>query len=344
MFRLVFFFLFSFVCIYSHPEKTSTDVVPIWVTDSSLVYPTPEYVINLGQGANQKEADNDAIEGLAAIFNRSISSNTQGSIDYSLEQRGGKVKVEKEKKLKQDICVSTKITELVGVEIKERWKAKDGTFYALAVIEKKKGARLYREKALACIDDIDKLLDVDDIQKGTFAEYFRVKNSLEKARELQVYKGCLSVLDKEELDSKIKHDDVGYSFTSLKLKTENIAKNIEIFVETSLDTKKLKPHFEKFFSQHGFTLSKNSSARYRLSVQLELSDPLELSKGRLAIRYNLAIELFDTRQNKTLFPFIFDGKETHFDERSVKSKIFKTLEKKAIDEFATSFAKFASEQ
>ena len=115
-----------------------------------------------------------------------------------------------------------------------------------------------------------------------------------------------------------------------------------MFVELPSEAKKLKPHIEKVFSKHGFTLSKKDSARYKLVVRLGLDDPMELSQGRLAVRYNFEIELLDTQENKTVFPFAFEGKETHFDMGSVKNKIFKTLEKKAMDDFASSFAKFAT--
>ena len=343
MSKLVLFFSFSaFILTSLFAAKVKKEEVPLWVQDPSFVYATNEYLSNLGQGKTQKEAETDALSGLVAIFNRSIASSTQASLSYSVQQSEESAKIEKSKDLKQNVKISTNMDDLIGVEIREHWKSQDGTFYALAIIEKEKGARLYREKASDCISGIDELLDVVDANKGTFVGYFKCREAFNKSQGLQVYKGCLAVLDASARGISGRRGEGEYSDVALKVKADKIAKNIEIFVDISPDAKKIKPHFEKIFSKYSFTLSKDSSARYRLSIQLELDEPIELSQGRMAIRYNLAIELFDTKQDETVFPFAFEGKETHFDVNSVKNKIFKTLEKKALDEFAISFAKFAA--
>ena len=343
--RLVLIFSFSAVILTSlFAAKAKKEDVPLWVQDPSFIYSTDVYLSNVGQGKSQKQAETDALEGLAAIFNRSIDSASQASLSYSSQQSARSDKIEKSKALKQEVKISTNMEELIGVEVRERWKSYDGTFYALAVIEKEKGGRLYSEKASECINGIDKLLDVADANKGTFAEYFECYEASKNAKNLAFYKGCLAVLDASDIGVKGKRDDDEYSPVSLRIRAEKVAKSIEIFVDIAPEAKKLKPYLEKVFSKHGFTLAKSSSARYKLSVALELDDPLEFSKGRIAIRYNFAIDLFDATQNETVFPFAFEGKETHFDVNSVKSRIFKALEKKAIEEFATSFARFTSGQ
>lgn len=339
--------VFSFLCFLfsslSAAKAKKGEEVPQWLQDPNTMYSSYEYLTNLGQGKTQKQADSDALEGISAIFNRSIASNTQSSLAYSSIQSGGSTEIEKSKSIKQDVKISTNMKELIGVEIKERWKSKDGTFYALAVIEKSNGARLYREKASLCIADIDKLLDAGE-GKGGFAECFRCYEASKKAQTLQVYKGCVAVLDEAGFGVTGRHRDDEYSPVALKVRAESIAKGIEIYVDASPEAKKLKPHIEKLFSKHNFTLSKDSSARYKLVINLELDDPMELSKGRIAIRYSLQIELFDTKQDETVLPFALEGKETHFDVNSVKSKILKALEKKAVEGFSEAFAKFAMPQ
>ena len=345
MFKLISifsFFVFIFPSLFAAKAESPKEQIPLWIQDPSFIYSTDEYVSNLGQGRNQKEADTDALLGLAAFFNRSIASNTKASLDYSSEANEGNTKIEKSKRLKQDIKISTKMEELIGTEIRERWKSQDGTFYALAVIEKTNGARLYREKVLSYIDAIDKLLNAGNANKGTFTEYFKCLEASGRARTLQLYQGCLAVLDTSGQAIRGEREAGEYSPLALKIRAEKVAKSIEVFVDVPSEAKKLKPHIEKVFSKHSFTLSKKDSARYKLVVKLDLDDAKELSQGRLAMRYNFEIELLDTQENETVFPFAFEGKETHFDIGGVKNKIFKTLEKKAMEEFASSFARFAT--
>lgn len=343
MSKLVFAFSFSFFVLTSlFATRAKKEQIPMWVQDPSFTYSTEEYLSNLGQGKSQKHAETDALEGLAAIFNRSIASNTQTSLSYSSKQSGGNTQVGKSKNIMQDVKISTNIKDLVGVEIRERWKSQDGTFYALAVIKKGKGAALYREKVYNCIGDIDKLLDSNAKSDKPFSRYFRYLEAFEKAQSLQIYKGCLAVLDSSISNENVWSNDEKYSPAYLKIKADTIAKAIEIFVDVSSEAKKLSSHVEKVLSKYGFTLSKNSAARYKLTVQLDFDEPLQLSGGRLAMRYNLIIELFDTFQCETVLPFAFEGKETQFDEASLKTKIFKALEKKAINEFAFAFNSFVS--
>lgn len=341
MSKIAVVFSFSVLFLTSlFAAKDKKEQVPLWVQDPSFIYSSSEYLSNLGQGKSQKQAETDALSGLAAIFNQSIESNTRATVSYM--EASGTTDIEKSKSLKQDLKISTNVEELIGVEIKERWKSQDGTFYALAIIEKKTGVRLYYERVRASISDIDKLLDVAEANRGTFTGYFKYHEASKKATRLQADKGCLAVLDSSGISVKGIRSDTEYSPLSLKIQAEKVAKSIEVFVAVSPEAQKLKPHIEKVFSKYSFTLSKKDSVRYRLLVRLDLDEPIELSQGRMSMRYNLEIELVDNAENETILPFAFEGKETHFDMGSVKNKIFKTLEKKAMDEFYLSFAKFAS--
>lgn len=326
---------FSFLLVFFSPlwaRKSLKDEVPMWVSDPSFVYSSDEYMVELGEGRSQKEADNKAIEGLAAVFNRSIQSQTDASMEYSEGASG----VRKNKKLKQDIKVSTNLEGLIGVEIKERWKAKDGTYYALAVLEISKGKAIYKEKADSCIKAIDNFFTVSNEQRNTFYEYFRSSSAINKARELLVYVAYLAVLD--PLD---KRNWDSYFPEAVKLRTSELAKNI--FVSINIEgegVSSLQPMFEKVFSKRGFSVSKDGNTRYVLNVMLDLQPPEELSRGRVAIHYDLQVELLDTVLGETVLPFTLNGRETMFNETATRNKIFKNLEKKIKDEFDVSFARY----
>ncbi len=312
-----------------------TETPPQWVVEPSSAYPDVRYIIGLGEGGTQKEAEAKAVESLAAIFNRSISSQTSASMSYS----EGKGEAEKNKNLKQDVTVSTDVKELIGVEVKERWTAKDGTCYALAAMERQSGVSIYTEKAMACIGAIEGFLNTDESEKNTFSEYFRYSSAVEKAAELQVYSAYLSVL--EPLGSRNGWNE--YAPDVLRIKASKIAKNIVVAVVIEgEEALKLKPVFEKIFSRRGFTLSKADGARYVMNVNLELEPPVEQSRGRIMIRYTLDAELKDSLLDETLLPFNLSGREIMFDQKAAKRKILKTLQEKTEDEFEASFAKYIS--
>lgn len=307
---------------------------PVWVTSPSATYPENEYIVELGMGSSQKEADNKAIEGLAAIFNRSISSKTDSSLSYR-ENAGG---VDKMKSINQQVSVSTSIKDLIGVEIKERWKSKDGNFYALAVLNRQKAITIYSEKAKLCSFAIDESLNVPNDEKGTFHEYFRYVSATSKAYEMALYNAYLSVLN-PAFSLVIEGD---YNPDKLKLETSSIAKNIlvEVRVSGNWTDKRFKPIFEKVFSSRGFTIAKTSGARYVLDVKLELGEESKLSDNRLMIRYSLTSELLDTATGDSFLPFVINDKAVQFNSEAVKNQIVKSVKIKVEKDFDALFNKY----
>lgn len=332
MSRLVFAFCAMLALFPFGVGASKVETAPQWVIDASSVYPDLQYVIGFGEGHSQKEADTKAVESLAAVFNRSISSQTQASMSYSQDRSG----IDKQKSLQQDVQVSTEVKDLIGVEVKERWKSKDGTFYALAVLEKARGIAIYMEKATACINAIEAFLNVAEVERNTFLEYFRCSSAISKAKELSVYSAYLSVLDPMDV-----RDWKAYSQDALRLRASNVAKNIEVSINIEGEVAtKLKPVFEKIFAKRGFTVAKSGNARYVVNINLEMGEPLEQSRGRVMVRYNFEAELVDSILNETLIPYNVAGREIMFDEKAAQTKVFKTLQKKIESEFEASFAKY----
>lgn len=333
MFRLKLTFILLCCCLPLCAAKKA-EKIPDWVSSPATVYPENEYIVEVGSGSSQKEADNKAIEGLAAIFNRNVLSKTDSSLAYR-ESAGS---VDKTKSINQHVLVSTSIKDLVGVEIKERWKSKDGTFYALAVLNRQKAIHIYSEKATLCVSAIVESLNIPDDEKGTFHEYFRYVSASSKANEMSLYNAYLSVLQPES--ALVIEED--YSPDKLKLKASSIAKNILVAVKIggNWTDARLKSIFEKVFSSRGFTIAKADGARYVLDVELELGEESKLSDNRLMIRYSLTSQLLDSVTGDSFLPFVINDKAVQFSSEAVKNQIFKNLKTKVEKDFDTLFNKY----
>jgi len=334
MSRLVFGFLFIVVCLFPLGAKKRVETPPVWVTSPSTVYSENEYIVEVGSGSSQKEADNKAIEGLAAIFNRNVLSKTDSSLAYR-ESAGS---VDKTKSINQHVLVSTSIKDLVGVEIKERWKSKDGNFYALAVLNKQKAIIIYSEKARLCASAIDESLNISDEEKGTFHEYFRYVSATSKANEMSLYNAYLSVLN--PASALIIEDE--YHPDKLKLQASSIAKNIlvEVRIGGNWVDKRFKSIFEKVFTSRGFTIAKANTGRYILDVKLEIGEESKLSDNRLMIRYSLNSELIDSVTGDSFLPFVINDKAVQFNSEAVKNQIFKNVKAKVEKDFDALFTKY----
>ncbi|MGP1439411.1 MAG: LPP20 family lipoprotein [Treponema sp.] len=332
--RLILSFFFCLLCLSSLGAKKK-EKLPIWIISPSSVYSENDYVVELGTGSSQKEADNKAIEGLAAIFNRSVSSKTDSSLAY----RENADNVDKTKSINQHVSVLTSMKDLIGVEIKERWKSKDGVFYALAVLNKQKAITIYSEKLDYCISLIDEALNIPSNEKGTFQEYTRYVFATSEANEMSLYNAYLAVLNPAGV--MIYSEDI-YKAENLKLKAMSIAKNIlvEVRIGGNWTDKRIKSIFEKVFTSRGFTITKGKKARYVLDVKLELGEETKLSDDRLMIRYSLNSELLDTATGDSFLPFVLNDKAVQFNSEAVKNQIFKNIKTKVEKDFDTLFNQY----
>lgn len=334
MFRLKFIFILLLCCCLPLSAGRKSEKLPAWVTSPSNVYSENEYIVELGTGMTQKEADTKAIEGLAAIFNRSVSSKTDSSLSYRENAAG----VDKTKSIDQQVSVLTSIKNLIGVEIKERWKSKDGTFYALAVLNKQRAIAVYSEKVTLCISAIEESLKIPSDEKGTFHEYFRYVSATSKANEISLYNSYISVLN--PVASLMYEQE--HSPDKLKLKATSIAKNIlvEVNLEGNWAEQRLKSLFEKVFSSRGFTIAKANNGRYVLNIKVELGEETKLSDNRLMIRYSLTSELLDKVTGGSLLSFVINDKAVQFNTEAVKNQIFKSVKKKVEIDFEALFDKY----
>ena len=332
--RLVLSFLFVLLCLSPLEAKKRAEKFPAWITSPATVYSENEYIVELGSGLSQKEADNKAIEGLAAIFNRSVISKTDSSLSYNEHAKG----IDKTKSINQHLSLTTSIKDLVGVEIKERWKSKDGTFYALAVLNRQKAINIYSEKLEQCASLINNALNIQNNEKGTFKEYSRHVFASSKANEMSLYKSYLSVLN--PASSLIYEQE--YDPDKLKLETSSIAKNILIYVQFkgNWEDVYLKSIFEKAFTSRGFTISNTNTGRYILSVKLELGKESKLSDDRLMVRYSLTYNLIDNTTEESLLSFVINDKAVHFDSDGLKNQILKSIKTKVEKDFNASFDKY----
>ncbi|MGP1437691.1 MAG: LPP20 family lipoprotein [Treponema sp.] len=331
--RLVFGFVFILLCFFPLNAKKRAEKMPIWISQPSILYSEEEYIVELGSGLSQKEAENKAIENLASIFNRSVSSKTNSFFNYNENANG----VDKTKTVEEHISVLTSIKNLIGVQIKERWKSKEGVFYALAVLNKQKSILIYSEKVNNCASLISEALEIPSDEKGTFQEYSRYVFANSKLQEMSLYNAYLAVLN--PISSMLNEEDKA---GLLELTALSIAKNILIEVKLNGNggDERIKSLFEKVFTSRGFNIAKGSEARYLLNINLEVGEITKLSDDRLMVRYSLASELLDSITKKSFLPFVFSDKAVHFDSDGLKNQIFKNVQKKVEKDFDALFNKY----
>ncbi|MGP1576757.1 MAG: LPP20 family lipoprotein [Treponema sp.] len=310
---------------------------PAWVTDHESVYPVSQYLTALESSKNRKEAEANAVEGLAAIFDRSIQSETKTAISIQEKKSGTTAQAEKTKSLHKDIAVSTKIDNFVGVEIKD-WKHSDGTYYVLAVLNKSKAASLYMDMIRKNNAVIAEFTGISDSEKYTLNGYCRYNAARLKAKENEVFLSRLVFLNAGA--ASLVSDETTRA-ASLDIACTDIAQKIPIAIAITGDkTGKLKAAFGSVFSAQGFKSASGQSERYRLNGSLSINEPVPQGSNKILIRYTFEASLEDSNTGEIIAPYTVNGKEIHFNQASAESKLLISLEKKIKSEFAKQFTAY----
>lgn len=341
MFKVaVVFIALSFLPLAaSASEKNMTNRLPVWIETPSEQYPEQSYMTAVGEGHAQKEAEASALESLAAIFNRKIEAQTQSSLNYASSQ--GKDAAKKDKRINQTISISTNIEQLSGAEIKETWVSPDGTYYALAVLEKSKAIAVYRGKIALNNQTIMSLMDIPADVKNTMTECARYKAAYTKAEENAAY---LSVLLQLNPAVGALSNDEKLASNIIKAKWLAALKNMPVAITVSGDKNdKIKSSFAKVFTSAGFTLSAPDTGRYSMAVTLVISDEKIPGNNKAVLRYSLDSTLTDKVSGETVLPFSLSGREIHLNKANAEAKLFKTLDKKISENFKAAFEEYITQ-
>lgn len=269
---------------------------PDWVNRPSSVFPESRYVCAVGAGNTRTFSENNAKAELTAIFRQSIvgkvHSYEQGSNINGVVQARDEVSVLAE--------VTSTLDALVGAEIKETWVDKNGTWYAVCVLEKVRGCQTYT----ALIENI--LLEANTLiaeVEGTFLAPGAAREVAALADRAETYAAVLSVLGGPD---RLREAAV------LRIRAQELRRmNVAVTMRVSGDTNgAFTAAFTKAFADEGIAVSGNNRSRYALNANVTIAP--EGRSGRYwKARYTIDAALKDMNTGVVLLHFNTSDRESH---------------------------------
>jgi hypothetical protein len=145
---------------------------PQWLDDPYAGHPRQKWLAGVGSGADRETAVAYARTEISQIFQAEIQQVLEDRQTLTTSQRGRKTR----SAVVQEVEVWTRlrtIGSLEGVEIAETWRSREGTHYALAVLDKAAARR-----ALAF-----EIAQKEEAIRGSLDAASRAGSTLERARE-----------------------------------------------------------------------------------------------------------------------------------------------------------------
>jgi hypothetical protein len=179
----------------SGPEVIRKGPAPDWVSGPSSRYPKTAFLTGVGTAESREPAEEDARAELARIFQADVSSRVSAYEKYFQVRGGGNAQTTDEVSLANLTTVSTRMV-LEGSEVVEVFKQKGtGQYYALAVLDRSKSARILRDRILRLDDETTMLLQSADGASDKLAQLKYLKRSVPKFVLRDAYDTQLRIVD-----------------------------------------------------------------------------------------------------------------------------------------------------
>lgn len=333
--KFAIFCFLSFICAFS----LAATGMPAWVTTPYKVYPSEKYFAQCGRGTSAKEAELDAVEKLAAIFNTSISSKSVSSSKMRQMQKEGEISTGKISEFSQVITRKISVEDLIGIELKESYF--DGkTFYALAVMNKADTAKTivsavqFNDKKIQSLlndDNSSGSVSIESCGRLNFAKEIALFNEKYLEKLDVIDSGASANLKKQIVDS-----------ASLQAKSTKIASLIPIYIKIENDSSanQITQDLAQMVKSCALNTSDDSNERYSIIGNLSLTTETSNDGRIVQSYYALDCYLVDNAFDEKLLPIKIEGRERSTSESEAKRRAYQAVSSKIKTTTIVSFLNF----
>jgi hypothetical protein len=289
---------------------------PEWVANPKAVYPENEYLVAVGEGDTRRAAENAAAANLSRIFEAHIQSDER-LLDQSKET--GK-SFERTTDFTTDINILSSQT-LYNIQHAEAWKDGMGRHHAVAYLDRRETAAIYRDKIDEQTSRVDFLLasarETDDLLK----KYATLRAANRHAAEASNLLRQLKVIHPPSTGNSTP----SYSINQIQKSLADTAKRINVQIKVDGDEdKRMAATLEEFITRYGFVVG--TPVVLDIGGRVAVKDTGERDHGLVFVRYELAIQIKDA--GGTVLVSIGDkGREAHKTLEQARIRSFRTLEK-----------------
>jgi hypothetical protein len=301
---------------------------PNWVDHPESAYPKARFLSATGYGSSRRQAEQNALGNLAAVFGQSVQSNLETIESYREQVEKGAIAVETSVRAEQAVRTTAALDSLIGAEIADVWE--DGaSCYAVALMDKALCREIYAGLFEANERLIAGALERSARSRGAIEEaagyYYAARLSDVNA----VFATVLAVLGEPGYRGVKRGDEY-------RSQAKKAAREIPVSVTVAGDKNgKLRAAFANALLREGFSTGSGAS-RYVLEVETAL-EPLTLPNENKWTRWTVDARFTDREKGRVLFPFSISGREGHISQTEADNRAITDAALKIQDEYAAAF-------
>ena len=324
----VILLLFAFL-IFSCAGNPAARSVPAWVNSVEAVYPRAQYVAATGYASTRSAAENNALAALVSYFGQTVDVETNAISMYQQAVASGVADVWiNTAEMRNEIRTSAAMDNIMGVEIREVWFDSRDTYYAVAVMEKNRAARIYSDLVSANQSIITNLINMSPGIENSLDGVVRYRLAAVVADMNIYYRNILRLLDAPAADTMT-------AGSYYRMEAQNIISTIPINIRVADDRNgRIYGAFARCFADWGFDAS-SVNARYVLNVNAALNQVNLANNQNYFSRIEISATLTDTAAGTVLLPYNFNTREGHTSLIDAENRAITMAERDIIEEFGS---------
>ena len=295
--------------------KTTGGKMPGWVVNPKSAYPENQYLVAVGEGDTRHAAENAADGQLARIFESHIESDER-LVDQTRES--GKT-FERTTDFTTDINILSSQT-LFNIQHAEAWQDKMGRIHAIAYLDRRETARIYRDKIHEKTALVNFLQAQAKPTNDLLKKYAVLRAAVRHATESQLLLNQLKVIHPPSIPDATP----SYSMNTLRKALAETARKIHVQIMIKGDENhRFQSVLEELFTHYGFVVG--TPATLKIVGQISVSDTGQRTADLVFVRYSLALQIKEA-DGTTLISLNEKGREGHISLAEARIRSFRTLE------------------
>jgi hypothetical protein len=296
--------------------RTLSNRPPDWVENPKAVYAENEYLAAVGEGDTRRAAENAAAANLSRIFEAHIESDER-LLDTTRETGTSLVRTTD---FTADINILSSQT-LYNIQHAEAWTDNEGRYHAVAYLNRRETAAIYRSKVDELTGRVRFGLDHAEQAGNLLDRYAQLRAAIRSAEKNELLLRQLKVIHPPSASASAP----GYSISDLQKALTDTARQIRVQIRIDGDSEgRLTACLEELITRYGFVVG--TPAELEVAGRVAISDTGQRNADLIFVRYELSVQIKDTDGN-VLAAVNDKGREAHQSQSEARSRSFRTMER-----------------
>lgn len=289
---------------------------PEWVENPKAVYAESEYLAAVGEGDTRRAAENAAAANLSRIFEAHIESDER-LLDTTHETGSSLIR---STDFTADVNILSSQT-LYNIQHAEAWKDDKGRYHAIAYLDRRETAAIYRDKIDGLAGRVRFALDHAEQAGNLLDRYAQLRAAKRSAEENELLLRQLKVIHPPMASASAP----SYSINEIQKALADTARQIRVQIHIDGDSDgRMNACLEELITRYGFVVG--TPAELEIAGRIAVTDTGQRNANLVFVRYELAVQI-KYKDGNVLAAVNHTGREAHQSQTEARARSFRTMER-----------------